>query len=324
MDDLSTLMRQAVEEVEPAPRRRELWDGVAVAARRRTRHRVVGGLAAAVVIVGTGGFVAAQQSSGPERDPVGPSHAIDRGESRAVYGVYYVGSTPQGPRLYREFRAGATGEKQLADALALLESTPTDPDYETYWEDRELLGAQVQGDVIEVEVDPALTRRPANMSERERELALQQVIYTVQGVVGGDSRLPVQFVYNGNPVAEVFGLPTSEPLANAPEIDVLALASISDPTERQVVVDSFSARGVASSFEGNVPWELRAPDDTVVRNGTAQSYGWEGHLYPWATGGIDVSDLPAGEYTFVVRTDDPSGGAEGAGPTEDTRTVVIK
>ncbi len=49
-----------------------------------------------------------------------------------------------------------------------------------------------------------------------------------------------------------------------------------------------------------MPWELQAPDGTVVRSGTSQTYGWEDHLYPWATGSIDVSDLDPGEYTFVV------------------------
>jgi hypothetical protein len=72
-----------------------------------------------------------------------------------------------------------------------------------------------------------------------------------------------------------------------------------------------------------VPWELRDPDGNVVREGTTQTYGWEDHLYPWATGPIDVSDLDPGEYTFAVMTADPSDG-EGPGPTVDTRTVIIK
>jgi hypothetical protein len=320
MHDLDTLMREAVEGIEPAARPRELWDGVASATRRRTRNRLVGGLAAAAVVVG-GGLVAQHESSGPEQSPTGPSHAVDHGEPRTVYGVYYLGDTPQGPRLYREFRATQGDEKNLSDALGLLESTPDDPDYDTYWSDGQLLGAQVENGVIEVEVDPSLTKPVDGVPASD--LVLQQLIYTLQGAVGGDERLPVQFVHAGNPVAEVFGLPTSEPLAEAPQLEVLALVSISDPSERRVVEGSFSARGVASSFEGNVPWELEAADGTVVRSAAAQSYGWEGHLYPWATGSIDVSDLPPGEYTFVVRTDDPSGG-EGGGPTEDTRTVIVQ
>jgi hypothetical protein len=320
MDDLSTLLREAVDNVDPAPRYRELWDGVTVATHRRSRRRWVGGLAAAAVFLVAGGVAATHHSTDSEPQPAGPPRAIDHGESRTVYGIYYAGSTPNGPRLYREFRAGPDNQKDLADALSLLVARPSDPDYTSYWRQGQLLGATVEDGVIQVEVDPAVTRKSDVTNGR---LALQQLIYTLQGVVGG--REPVQFVHAGNPVAEVFGQPTSEPLAQEPELDVLALASISDPSDRRVVHGEFSARGVASSFEGTVPWELRrgAADGTVVRRGTAQTYGWVDRLYPWATGRIDVSDLTPGEYTFVVRTDDPSNG-EGPGPTVDTRTVFIK
>jgi hypothetical protein len=319
MDDLGTLMREAVEHVDPMPRQRELWDGVNVATRRRTRNRTIGGLVAAAVLV-TGGAVVAHQSSGSEVQPAGPPHAIDRGQSRYVYGIYYAGQTPQGPRLYREFRAGVQSDENLADALSLLEATPTDPDYVSYWSDGQLLGATVVDGVIQVDVEPASTG-PGD-TDGDAGLAIQQLVYTVQGVEGAP-RLPVQFVHDGNPVAEVFGVPTSEPLTNAPELETLSLASISDPADRRVVEGYFSARGVASSFEGNVPWQLVAADGTVVEHGSAQSYGWQDHLYPWATGHIDVSGLDPGEYTFKVMTDDPSGG-EGPGPYVDTRTVIVQ
>jgi hypothetical protein len=319
MDDLSTLMREAVEDVEPTDRRAELRELVAASSKsRHLRYAITGGLLAAAVVV-TGVAVAVQQSDGPETPPAGSKRAVDRTrEHRPAYALYYVGETPQGPRLFREFRTGPGPEMTPAAAISLLQSTPDDPDYESYWSAGQLLGATIDNGVIDVEVDPAAIGKA-----RLDDLALQQVIYTVQAAAG-DALLPVQFVHDGNPVAEVGGLPTSEPLTSAPQLDVLALASISDPSDRRVVEGSFSANGRASSFEGNVPWELRDPDGTVVRDGTTQTYGWEDHLYPWATGPIDVSDLDPGEYTFVVMTDDPSGGAEGAGQTVDTRTVIIK
>jgi hypothetical protein len=319
MDDLTTLLREAVEDVEPTDRRAELRELVAVSTKaRHRRYAITGGLLAAAVVV-TGVAVAVQQSDGHETPPAGSKHAVDRSrEHRPAYALYYVGQTPQGPRLYREYRTGPGPETTPAAAISMLLSAPDDPDYESYWSEGQLLGAAIVNGVIEVDVDPSLIAGPPL-----DDLALQQVIYTVQAAAG-DALLPVQFVHDGNPVAEVGGLPTSEPLAPAPQLDVLALASISDPSERRVVEDSFSANGRASSFEGNVPWELRDADGSVVRQGTAQSFGWEDHLYPWATGPIDVSDLDPGDYTFVVMTDDPSGGAEGAGPMVDTRTVIIK
>jgi hypothetical protein len=319
MDDLTTLLREAVEDVEPTDRRAELRELVAASSKsRHLRYAITGGLLAAAVVV-TGVAVAVQQSDEPDTPTTGSKRAVDRTrEHRPAYALYYVGETPQGPRLYREFRDGPGPETTPDAAISLLLSQPDDPDYESYWSPGQLLGATVVNDVIQVDVDPALVAEaPLN------DLALQQVIFTVQAAVESDTPLPVQFVHDGKPVAEVGGLPTSEPLANVPQLEVLALASISAPSERRVVVDSFSANGRASSFEGSVPWELRAPDGTVVREATAQTFGSTDRLDPWATGQIDVSDLDPGEYTFVVMTDDPSGG-EGPGPTVDTRTVIIK
>jgi hypothetical protein len=324
MDDLTTLLREAVEDVEPTDRRAELRERVAVSSRHRRRYAVTGGLLAAAVVV-TGVAVAVRQSDDPEPEPVSPPTAIDRSrDHRPAYALYYLGQTPQGQRLFREFRTGPGPTMTPAAAISLLQSAPDDPDYRTLWPTGTFSDAQVVNDVIDVEVaDPtSVGSRPDGMSASDAALSVEQVIYTVQAAV--QDELPVQFTHDGSPIAQVLGVPTSEPVARAAELDVLALASISDPTDRRVVMDSFSANGVASSYEGNVPWELKDSDGIVVLHGTAQAFGYLDRLYPWATGRIDVSDLDPGEYTFVVMTDDPSGGAEGAGPTVDTRTVIIK
>ena len=117
--------------------------------------------------------------------------------------------------------------------------------------------------MVDVEVDPSLTRPGAGVPDGA--LAIQQVIYTVQGV-GGD-RLPVQFVHDGNPVAQVFGLPTNVPLADSPELDVLSLVSISDPAERRVVEGYFSAHGPGQLVRGERAVAAKAADGTVVRSG---------------------------------------------------------
>jgi hypothetical protein len=323
MDDLNTLLRQAVEDVEPTHRQRELWDGVAVATRRRHRRMLVVGVLATAVLFG-GAAVAVRQSDGEEPQPAGPTTARDSQESRPAYGVYYLGSTPHGTRLFREFRAGPGPTRTPAGAVSLLQSAATDPDYWTVWNAGTFADAQTVGDQIEVEVaQPSQVRdRPTDMTAADAKLAVQQVVYTVQGAA--QDVLSVRFVHDGAPVDQLFGVPTGEPVERADQLDVLALVSISNPTDRRVVEGSFSADGVASSFEGNVPWELRAPDGTVVQRGAAQTYGWEDRLYPFATGHIDVSDLEPGEYTFAVMTDDPSGGTEGPGPTVDTRTVIVQ
>ncbi len=120
----------------------------------------------------------------------------------------------------------------------------------------------------------------------------------------------------------LLGLSTELEFRQAPPLDVLALVSVTSPEEGATVSGSFTASGVANSFESNVPWEIRE-GDTVVAQGFATADGWMDRLYPWTTE-VDVSDLAPGTYTFAAMTDDPSGGAEGAGPTEDTKTIVVE
>jgi hypothetical protein len=316
MDDLTTLLHDAVSDVEPTDRLAAIREHT----RPRRSHRwyAVGGAVLATAAVVTGVAIAVQPSNDPGP---GPSHhptAVDTPTpSGHVVAVYYSGKTPQGDRLFREFHQ-RTGAATLDEALGELSSPPLDPDYRTRWTAGQLLGATIQDDVIRVEIDPALTQGidgvPLN------DLALQQVIYTLQAAAG--RRLPVQFVHDGNPVAEVDGLPTSEPLVEGDQLDVLALVNISDPSEGRVVEGSFSANGVASSFEGTVPWRLLDANGAVVLESSAQGT-MEDHLTPWKTGPIDVTDLAPGIYVFEASTDDPSGG-EGGGPTTDTRTITIR
>jgi len=315
MDDpqLTRLLHDAVEDVEPTDR--------LMAIRQQTRPRrsrrwyAVGGAVLATAAVVTGIAIAAQPSSDPGPGPSGAPSA-PRGHAVAVY---YVGAVPKGERLFREFHQ-RTGAATLDEALGELSNAPDDPDYTTFWSPGDLLGATVSDGVIRVEVDPALTQPRDGVPYTD--LGFQQLVYTLQGAIG--QRLPVQFVHDGDPVVEVMGLPASKPIANKPELDVLALVSISNPAEGRVVKGEFSADGVASSFEGTVPWELRDAEGNVVRSAFAQGT-MEEHLTPWATGPIDVSDLPPGRYTFVAMTDDPSvARARGGGPTTDTRTVIIQ
>jgi hypothetical protein len=327
MDDLTTLLHEAVEHVEPTDRLAEL--------RARTRRKsharwyAVGGVSlataaavAAIAVLGNQGSPKADDN-GPVTSP-SPDASATAAES--AYPVYYLGETPAGPRLYREFQQ-APGFMWTEIAIQLLSRTPDDPDYRTPWPTGAFETAKVVGSgdsrLIEVTLaDGSLHDRPEGMSKTEAGLAVEQVIYTLQAVA--HERLPVQFRLNGNPIDQVLGVPTSEPLANAPQLDVLALVSVSNPAEGRDVEGSFSADGVASSFEGTVPWELQNAAGDVVLEGFAQAEGWMDKLYPWQTGPIDVSGLPAGQYTFVAMTDDPSGGAEGGGPTVDTRTITIR
>jgi hypothetical protein len=230
--------------------------------------------------------------------------------------VYFVGETPQGPRLYREFRR-VEADDPAGAALALMTAGDAlDPDYDTVYPGGSFAGVEIGDDAITVELPDESWTSPDALSESDARLAAQQLVYTLQGVA--QARVPVEVELDGAP-ADLFGL--AGELSNEPEIDVRALVNVTAPEEGAAVDGAFTASGVSSSFEATTPWEIRQ-GDTVVKTGFATAEGWMDKLYPWETE-VDLAGLEPGEYSFVAMTDDPSGG-EGAGPTEDSRTITVR
>ncbi|CAB4726484.1 unannotated protein [freshwater metagenome] len=232
--------------------------------------------------------------------------------------VYFVGDTPQGPRLYREFRT-VEDDNPLEEAVALMTAGDAeDPDYRTAYPGGSFSSVSFDGDRFVVEVPDDGWMAPGDLSEDEATLALQQLVYTVQGVQ--QERAPVEVVLDGQ-ATFLFGEDTEGGVSNADPLDVLALVNVTTPEEGAPVSGSFTASGVASSFEATVPWQILTGSGDVELEGFATAEGWMDKLYPWETE-IDVSSLDPGLYTFVARTDDPSGG-EGGGPTEDTKVIDV-
>jgi hypothetical protein len=251
--------------------------------------------------------------------PDAPTPAADPAE--AVVPLYFVGDTPQGPKLFREFRS-VPADNPLMEATALLVAGDTlDPDYRTLWPQVEISDVQATDGVLLVQVaGDGFTERPDGMSARAARLAIQQLVYTLQGVQ--QERVPV-VIERGDTDPRLFGRATGSPVTNAKALSVLGLVNVTSPEQGATVSgDTLAASGVASSFEATVPWEIRRGDQ-VVLDGFATAEGWMDKLYPWETE-IDVSGLEPGDYTFVARTDDPSGGAEGAGPVEDSKDFTLQ
>jgi hypothetical protein len=234
--------------------------------------------------------------------------------------LYFVGQTPIGPRLFREFQ-NVEADNPVDEALALLAAGDAlDHDYSTLLPGG---GAPtlVQGDTSQsIGINlPSLdwSERPKGMSAKEAQLAVQQIVYTVQGVL--QSRAPVEFFYDG--LAPVFGIDQSTFKA-APQNRVLAFVNVTEPAEGATVSGVITASGVANSFEATVPWEVRDQSGAKVLEGFATAEGWGDRLYPWQSE-VDLSGLPPGTYSFVAMTDDPSDG-ESAGPTEDSKTITLQ
>jgi hypothetical protein len=234
--------------------------------------------------------------------------------------VYYAGDSGRGTVLFREFRPGIGGDPVAQAASATVAGPPLDPDYRTLWPAGSEATASYDGDVITVDLTGgALHDKPKGMSNRDAELALQQVVYSVQGAAG--ERAGVQLLLDGKRTDQVLGQPASEPLTNADPTTTLSLMNVTTPEEGMVVSgDTLGANGVASAFEATFQWEIRMGDQVVARDFGMTEACCE--LSPWKVS-VDLADLAPGTYTFVATNDDPSGG-EGFAPDSDSKTFVIE
>lgn len=338
---LAEVLADAVSDVEPRDRLHQIR---ARTARSATRPRHSGLLAAgaalataAVVttVAAVGGFPGsapetgegATASSAPPSNQPSPSPSVSESPPElTAIPVYYVGDTPSGPRLFREFQSVPAAQDRVLAALnAALAGSPLDPDYLTLWSglargvDAYAAPDAANQNTILVDLIPEVpTGLPAGMSRTEATLALQQLVFTAQGALG--TRAPVVFRVDGEPRGTVLGVDTTRPLAHDPRR--LALVNITSPAEGAAVTSgTLVASGVASSFEATVPWQVLDASGAVALEGFATAEGWLDRLYPWATS-VDVSGLAPGSYTFLARTDDPSDG-EGPGPHVDSKTFTI-
>jgi len=258
-------------------------------------------------------------------EPTEPTHSVVPGGP--VVGVYYLGDTPQGERLYREFEVAIGASDPLNGAVFMaVNAAPFDPDYRNPWPLGTTASGSYNGDFITVDLQSAdgtgtaLHDRPAGMTAETAHLAIQQLIFTAQGAVG-EGRVPVQLLLDGGHSDQVLGEATSEPLANDAPLSVLSMVSLSDPSEGLAVSGTLHVTGVASSFEANVPWQL-LKGTQVVDSRFFTAAAMSNKLEPFE-GDIDVSHLAPGTYVLRIQEDDPSGG-EGPGPMSDTRTIVVE
>jgi hypothetical protein len=307
---------------------------------RLPRHRSLAAAAALVLTAGLAGCgddeptaqdpggtetssAAGEPTDEPDEEPTdGAASESATGEpGKVTVPIYFAGETPQGYRLFREFRQ-VEADNPFEEAVALMVAGDTlDPDYTTLWTEGSFDSISFSdgaGAVVAQVPDDHWAEVPGDMTEEQARLALQQLVYTVQGIQ--QERVPV-LVQNGADPATIYGIDTEGGVKAAKQLDVLAFMNVTTPEEGQSVSGSFTATGVGSSFEATVLWEVRDAGGAAVLDGFTTAEGWMDKLHPWEAE-VDVSGLAPGSYTFVAMTDDPSGG-EGGGPTEDTKTIVV-
>lgn len=336
-DRLGDLLRETADEIVPGDR----LHAIRAATTGRGRRTAWGwwavggaGLVAASVVTALALTTGTPPSSDPDpatstsptestAEPTSPDSPTTTEPEASTVAVYYVGDTPDGPRLYREFRRVGAADP-FGAAIAALSLVPVDPDYTNLWPADAIQAVSFDGigddGIIGVNVDPAYRQRPVGMSEIKAGLAVEQVIRTFQAA--SQSRAAVQFYAGSNPIDQVLGVPTAEPLAQGSDLAVLAHVSLSDPGEG-VTIDNdepFTVTGVGNSYEGNIVTRIERLDGSQVLEPMPTIAGtYEDRLFPFEVT-FDLTDVAPDDYLVTSQTDDPTG--EGRFHV-DTRRITL-
>ena len=255
----------------------------------------------------------AEPTSEPTTDPTSSPEGT-------VVPLYFAGDGPGGTALFREFQRVEGDPLTEAARIIAGGGEPGDPDYRTLYPGGGFESVEATDGLLVVELADDGWATPAEgMNRRDARLAVQQLVYTLQGVQ--QERVPVQVLLGGEPTT-LFGIDTSEPFTAANALRTLNLVNITSPAEGDTVTgDTLTVTGVANSFEASGPCRLLQDGQEIALEGY-QSDGWmEERLFPFEV------DLPldgvTGEVVVQCETDDPTGGTEGNGPAIDTKTIRI-
>ena len=181
--------------------------------------------------------------------------------------VYWLGKTVgndtgAGMRLYRTF-IGIKGRPAEEAVRVMTTQKPDDPDYESLWAGAKISSVTRSREGVTVDFK-TLPRK--KLEPDLADLAIQQLVYTVQGALGDDT-VPVQVTEQGRPSSSLFGVETRQPLGRAQASDVQALVWILAPTNAAVVSAPVTVTGTAAAFEAQVNWRATNLKTKVTLSG---------------------------------------------------------
>jgi len=329
-DTLSDLLHEVTDAVEPGDRLDAIRAATAQGGRRTHRGWWAAGgagLVAASVVTA----LALSTGGGPRGSDVGPAEESTATTTATepnpiavrVVPVYFVGDTPSGPRLFREFQRGTGPMSAETFALdAALAGRSLDPDYRSLWPAGTRSGGYFYGtgEPITIDLVGDVHDRPAGMTETEARLAVEQVVRTAQGALG-HGRVPVELRLNGDRTDQVLGVPTSEPLSAAPDADVLSPVSLSNPSEGRLVDNDepLTVKGVGTSADDRVSLRIQQWEGTaVLRQLELDLEPSDAHLASFSVR-WSLDGLPPGDYDVVATVT----GADGTLDTDTRRITVV-
>jgi hypothetical protein len=285
-------------------------------------RRVMALVLLTVVVAGCGGEQGQpigppiEPNPAPQGSPPWPSALSGPDETRSAVPVYYVAETAAGLRLQREFHHIPSADPP-SDAVREMLAQPTgnDPDYRNLWPAGTALRTPVTtaGGVIVVDLTGL---GPARLGTEAAELAVQQLVFTVQGAL--QSTDPVRILVDGQPVDRLWGaVDVSEPVQRGDAYALRSLVQIDAPAHGAVVGREVEVTGEAAVFEATVHWEVLR-DGAVVRSGFTSTT--EGQKF--APFSFKVT-LDPGQYTVRILEDDPSDGEGRPALTDDKAITVV-
>lgn len=335
--ELRAVLHDAVSDIEPRDRLAEVRRRTR--ARRTTRSRrwapvLVGAGAVAATVVAATFVVSGLGDESDDQPPVADGPTSEESTvSTSAAGLYFVGQTTTGPRLFREFQAVTPTSDPTEKVLSALQRLtfdlgPRDRDYVTLWPSDAFTAVEVDDDRIVVELGTEAALDPAD-PPGSAYLGVQQVVYTAEAALG--ERLPVAFERDGEPAREVLGLRVGAQVDRDTSFGITAPVNISDPSEGLLVEDgTLSANGTMSTNVRRVEWTLSLDGD-VVHQGEATHIDIEGPdaratlgAPGWETGEIDLSDVAPGTYVFTVTGLDVGQTSDTPSEFSDTRTITVR
>jgi len=269
-------------------------------------------------------------ATGPTPNDLTPTGATPTGSTPAGGGgqlggtatlaVYYLAEDAGRIRLYREFNAfplpkPTPTERVRATVTEMLAGQRRrDPDYRTGWPTTARLGEVGINDDGTVTLD--LTGARANSVGAEAaHLAVQQLVWTVAGAIGGNPGVRLRF--DGEPVAELWGHVDTRPvLRKAPALEVLGMLWLIDPQHGDTVGRTFRVHLAGAVFEATAQVRVRQGDRIVTEQVVTLNAGAP------ARGEATIElTLPPGAYTLEAYEESMADGSE---LHLDDRDIVVR
>jgi len=327
-DLLTRSLQHEAADVHPAPGALQTIQRRTSQPKRRS-HRWVwaaGAASLATAAVVTGIVLVADDDGGTSSAPI-----VDQpseGDLTAIYDVWFYGAQPGNPEgpgpgdpsvfapLYAEEHiedvTHGSGPEQAVRTF--LTSGPFDPDYSTGWPSGiEVESVATEGGVTTITLtgDADLGSR-GDLTSGQAHSAIQAMLRTARATT------EAAFVYNGEPLDELFGLSVAPSVEVLPDsgMDALRAPIGLDINEGRTLDNPVSVPVTANVHEGTVNWQLLDDAGAVVDEGFVTAGTME-----WAQVSIDLGTLDPG--TYVLRAYEVSV-ADGDENYEDTKTFTVE